>query len=552
MSTAASGRTRPTIKLFARLRWRLLRGVFRGEGAQKFATILGFISALLVGLGIGIALAVAGRQSADSESIFVLATVALAAVVVMIGVVAGVTQPVDPRVLAAEPISERQLGIGLLTATAVGPPGLSAVLIGIGLVVGAVRDPVSALPVGLAVVGFLLTLLLISRSTINALGLFATRFPRVGQIVVGLSALVFYGAFQVVPRLVGDIDADERDHLARVLAWTPPGQLGRALGTAGDDPVVAIGHVMLGSVWLVPLGMLFVWTTQRLLVSVKGATAPGRRERRGSPGVVVDGPTVQRAEHLRPNVIRRLCGAGAQGAVAWRGLLTRMRTPRSALETFIGAGIGLAIVLVPTLTRDGIGAGAVLVGGAVQLTVLFMAGNCFGSDGPALANELLTGVDPGVLVRGKARSVLIAAGPVAVIGPLVAAGVTAEWKFLPAGLLVGAGGLFAGTGAAVVQSTVVPIAIPEGDNPLASGDSGKGCLAGLILGALMTMLALVTLPIALALFWALNRESLLLVTLCSVATVGVGLLVFHLGVGYATSTWRTKEPELYAAVIPAR
>ncbi len=530
-----------TTKLFARLRWRLLRGVLRGQGAQKFATIVGFISAVLAGIGIGIALAVAGRQADDSASIFVLACCGLTAIVVMIGVIAGVTQPVDPRVLAAEPISERQLGLGLLTATAVGPPGLSAVLIGVGLLVGAVRDPASVLAVALAVVAFLLTLLLISRATINSLGLFATRFPRSGQIVVGLSALVFYGSFQFVPRLVAGIDEQDRASLARTLAWTPPGQLGRALGSAGDDPVIALGHALAGSVWLIPLGLLFVWTTQRLLVSVKRSTAAPR----STPDTRIDASA-------RPSVVRQLCGPGAEGTVAWRSLLTRMRTPRSALETCIGAGVGLAVVLVPALTADGIGSGAVLVGGAVQLSVLFMAGNSFGSDGPALANELLTGVDPGVLVRGKARSVLVVAAPVAVVGPLIAAAVTAEWRFLPAGLLVGVGGLLAGTGAAIVQSTLVPIAIPESDNPLASGDSGKGCLGGLILGILLTALAVVTLPVALALLWALDRESIALVTVLAVATLGVGFGVFRLGVRYATSLWRTKEPELYAAVIPAR
>jgi hypothetical protein len=222
------------------------------------------------------------------------------------------------------------------------------------------------------------------------------------------------------------------------------------------------------------------------------------------------------------------------------------------LETFTGGGIGMAIVLVPALLRNGVGAGAVLVGGAVQLAVLFMAGNSFGSDGPALSNELLCGVDPEVLVRGKARSVAVVASPLAVAGPIVAAAVTSEWKFLAAGFLVGFGGLLAGTGGAIVQSTLVPIAIPESDNPLASGDSGKGCLAGVILAAVVIVLALVTLPIALALLWAVDRGSLLFVTLLSVATVGAGWGVLQFGIRYATDQWRRKEPEIYAAVIPAR
>ncbi len=60
----------------------------------------------------------------------------------------------------------------------------------------------------------------------------------------------------------------------------------------------------------------------------------------------------------------------------------RFRTPRTALETFTGAGVGMAAVLVPTLVRDDAGSGAVLVGGAVQLAVLFMSGNSFGTRRP--------------------------------------------------------------------------------------------------------------------------------------------------------------------------
>lgn len=247
-----------------------------------------------------------------------------------------------------------------------------------------------------------------------------------------------------------------------------------------------------------------------------------------------------------------MCGSGVIGTVAWRGVLTRFRTPRTALETFTGAGVGLAVVLVPVLTGREAGAGAVLVGGAVQLAVLFMAGNSFGSDGPAMANELLTGVDPVVLVRAKARSVIVSASPLAILGPLIAATITSEWNYLPAGVAVGVGGLSAGAGAAMLQSSIVPIAIPDSDNPLASGDSGKGCFAGLLLAAVLLGLAILTLPIALALLWALDRGSPTLTSAFAVVTLGVGVLIMHGGIALAARRWRVRGPELFAAIIPAR
>jgi hypothetical protein len=228
-----------------------------------------------------------------------------------------------------------------------------------------------------------------------------------------------------------------------------------------------------------------------------------------------------------------------------------MRHPRTALETFIGAGIGLAVVLVPALTREAPGAAAVLVGGAVQLSVLFMAGNSIGSDGPALGAEILCGLEPEVVVRAKVRSVVVVASPLALVGPIIAAGVTGEWRYLPAGIAVGVAGLLAGAGGAIVQSTLVPIAVPESDNPLASGDSGNGLLAALVLVVVLITLAVFTLPAALALIWALTTDSVALVTVLAAGTAVVGWGVMRLGQRTAARRWRLREPEIYDAIIPA-
>ena len=527
------------IALFARLRWVMLRGALNTRGAQQIAVIVGLIGSTVLGAGAAALVFVLGRTGDDPEAVFVAATATSVLVVTMIGVIAGVTQPVDPRVLATEPLAQRQLGIGLLAASATGPPGLAAALVGVGMFAGAVRGIGSVVPVAVAVVAYLATLLLVSRTTINVLGLVSNRFPRVGQLVVGLASLGFYAAFQVVPRWIADLGDDDRDRLVDVAAWTPMGQLGRALGAAGDRPFVALGHVVTGSLWLVVLLWVFTWTTRRLVESVRsGATTRSpRRERLRNPVT---------------SLARRLCGSGPLGTTAWRSVLTRFRTPRTALETFTGAGVGLAIVLVPALSADGAGAGAVLVGGAVQIAVLFMAGNSFGTDGPALANEILTGVEPRLLVAAKARAVTVAAAPVAVVGPLIAAAFTDQWQFLPAGIALGVGGLFAGAGAAMVQSTFVPIAIPDSDNPLASGDSGKGWFSAMLLGLVMIVLAIITLPVALGLLWALGQDSVALATLFALAALGVGLLVQRAGIAIATTRWSDHGPELYADIVPAR
>ncbi|MFK7919746.1 MAG: hypothetical protein AB8G14_16845 [Ilumatobacter sp.] len=532
----AGASTFEIVTLFARLRWRLLRGSIRQGGAPSIATVVGLAGAVVVGTVGSVLVAIGARSTSDREAALVLFPVGLVAVVIALGVIAGVAQPVDPRIISAEPVSDRHLATGLLTTTAAGPPGIATSLLGIGLVAGSVDTLAGALVAVLPLAVFLATMLLASRTTVNLLGLCVNRFPRSGQVAIGLASLGFYGSFQFVPGAFASLERDDRRAIADVMRFTPPGQVGQAFADADDAPLIALGHAALGALWLPVLAALFMLTTRRVLQSS------------GSSATL--GETAEAQGPLR-RLVRRACGSGPVGAIAWRSVRTRMRHPRTALETFIGAGIGLAVVLVPALTRDDVGASAVLVGGAVQLSVLFMAGNSIGSDGPALGSEMMCGVEPDVIVAAKVRSVLVVASPLALIGPLIAAGVTGEWAYLPAGVSVGIAGLLAGAGGAITQSAYVPIAVPESDNPLASGDTGSGLLAALVLAVVLLALAVMTLPFAIAIIWALTQNSPVLVTAFSVATVGAGWLAMQLGRRLASRRWRNGEAELYAAIVPA-
>ncbi len=524
-------------RVFVRLRWRLLRGAVRHGGAEQVGAVVSTVASALVGLGAGIGIAVAGRTVDRPDELAVIFCTIVLLAVLGFGVVAGVAQPIDPRVIAAEPLSDRDCAIGLLASSALGPPGLAGITMGLGLTIG-MAHAFDGLPiVAAAATAWLASMLLIARTATNLLALLISRFPRGGQIVVGISGLVFYGLFQFVPAMIGGLDDAERTRVADGMAWSPPGQIGRAIGQADEAPAQALGHLAVGTLWLPLLAVAFTWSARRLAVTskVSGGLDTGSADASGLG-----------------RSVRRLCGDGREGAIAWRSIVTRFRTPRTALETFTGGGVGLAAVLVPTVLRDSPGSGAVLVGGAVQLAVLFMSGNSFGGDGPALTHELLAGADAHTLVRGKARAIAIVAAPLAALGPFLAAAITGEWRYLVAGIGVGVGGLLAGSGAAVVQSALVPIAIPDNDNPFASGESGKGMIAALLLGVVLTGLAVATIPVALALFWATDRGRVGLVTLFGLLTITAGWAVFRLGVGIATWRLHGRDPEFVASVTPAR
>ena len=528
---------RSLVTRFVRLRWRLLRGAIRHGGAEQVGAIASLVVSTLIGIGGAMLAFFVGHTSDHAADLSVIFCTVFVICILGFGVVAGIAQPIDPRVIAVEPLTDRERAVGLLGAAGFGPPGLAGIAITVGVVAGMTRD-LWALPItALTGLSWLLSLLLVARTATNLLALLHTRFPRLGQVTAGLFGLLFYGAFQFVPAVVHRLDSEDRTRIAGGLSLTPPGQLGRAFGAASDAPLAAIAHLALGSLWIPFLWLAFMSSASRLAVSTP---------RSGG----LDTADAQRARLGR--LARRACGTGAAGAVAWRSLLTRFRTPRTALETFTGAGVGLAAVLVPTLTRHTVGSGAVLVGGAIQLAVLFMSGNSFGSDGPPVTHELLAGADLSDLISGKARSIAIVASPLALIGPILAATITGEWRFFVAGLGVGAGALLAGTGAAVVQSALVPIAIPESDNPFASGESGKGILAALLLFFVLGGLALTTLPVALALIWAIDTGSTVLVTIYGVLTVAVGWVVLQVGIRIATRRLRGHEPEFVLSVTPSR
>jgi len=322
--------TGEVITLFARLRWRLLRGAIRQGGAQRVAVTLGLVASVLVGTVGSIIVAVAARTVDDPRPGLVVFPVALVVAVVALGVITGASQPVDPRVIAAEPLSDRQLALGLLTASAFGPPGIATTLLGIGLFVGAVENLGAIVPALTATGVFLATLLLVSRATINVLGLFTSRYPRSGQLMIGLVSLAFYGLFQFAPQAFARLDPDQQRSVASIVRLSPAGQVGEAFAAAGSASVVALGHAAVGAIWLPALAWVFVVTTRRVLLS-SGASAHAGASTRSDLGPLASG--VRRA--WRGHRSRDRAGAGVDTRRARRIGSTRRRR-RAALGAVHG------------------------------------------------------------------------------------------------------------------------------------------------------------------------------------------------------------------------
>ena len=533
--TAGSGRV---VRAVAALKWSLLRGGLRRGAQQRVQALLAFVFASGLGLvGMTVFTAISRGPQAGDEVI----VVALPVVVAMVGLLAasaGVETALDVRNLAAEPLRPGQLGAGVLAAALVGPAALAGGISGIGLLLGwGTTRPGGAAVLVAVLAAWWATLLLVSRNAANLLGVLVTgRFRTVAQTLAAASALGLWFVFQFSAGAITGWDRPRWAAIAGVLAFTPPGQLGRALVAAPDHPAAAAGHLLLGGLWLPPLWVLHSVTTARLaLAPIRDVPRPPRGRR--SAGIRV-GPW-------------RWLPPGPAGAVAARTLRTKFRSPREAVNTVVAVLLGAgALVLAPVLTGSADGR-LVLSAGLLHFAVLFEANNTYGFDGPALRAEVEAGADGRVLVRGKVLASLAVMAVPAVVLVVVLAAVLDGWRWAPAGLALASGSVLLATAASAVSAALAPFALPESSNPLAGGDTGQGCLAGTVLAGGMVVLGVVSAPLAVAVWWASTRSPAA-TAVVSLAAPLMGAAVLALAVRGASRLLFGREHELVAKVTPGR
>ncbi len=520
------------------LKWRLLLGGLRGTTGQRIQSMLAIIVSAVIGVFACAALwglGVSDRDGIGSDVVVVL----LPAAVFGIGLVSaatGVESSLDPRNLATEPLGRWQLGVGVLVAAAIGPPSLLAVLTGTGVIAGWSVGGLSAVVIVVAsVIAWWVTLLLFSRTFANVLGAMATgRLQQVAQVAAALSALAAWVVVQVVARDTEAWTQQRWDTLSGFARWTPPGQLGMAIAGAGN-PSSALLHLLLGVSWLPVLLALSVWSTHRLALS---APRPG------------GGGEVRRRRNL-PDLVRPLLPRGPVGAIAERTLRTKVRTPRQAVNTISALAIGAGVFLIGPVLDPEVDPRIVLVGGVLHFAVLFDGNNAFGMDGPAIWAEVYAGADARTLVRGKVVSSLVVMTAPAMVLPVVLAVLTGGWQWVVAGWLVAVGSVLGAAGVAVASATLAPVAMPDSPNPLAAGDTGQGCIAGLALTACMTVLVITSMPVALGLFVA-SSSSAAWATVVALAAPLVGIGVLWGSMALAVARLSGNEDRLIELVTPAR
>lgn len=524
------------------LKWRLLIGGLKGGLQRQLQTIGSFAISLVIGLLLGAAVAALGRGASRHGATHIddLLIVALPVIVVammLFSSATGVDSTIDSRKLASEPLRRSDLAAGLLGAAAIGPAGMLAVLVGSGIVVGWwPGNPLAAVPLVLAVVGWWLTLLIVTRTAANLLGAVATgRFLQLAQSIATVAALAGWLLTQLLAQDTDSWTPARWSGLADIARFTPPGQLGLAMVNT-DSVGVALLHVLAGVLWLVPLLAVNVWSTTTLALSSPRPGGEGR----------------QRRSRLRTgSLLSRLTPSGPVGAVASRTVLTRLRSPRQAVNTFTALAIGGGVFFLGPLLGESVDARIVIISGMLHFAVLFDGNNAFGYDGPPIWIEVEAGVTARELIRGKVLASLIIMTPAALALPVVLAAITGGWQWLAAGWLVAAGSVIGAAGVAVASAVYGPVAMPDTPNPLAAGDTGQGCVAGIMLGLCMLVLVVTSAPVGIAIYLASERSALL-TTGAAVGAVAMGLAVLAGTSWLAAYRLDGSEAELVDRVTLAR
>lgn len=539
---------RRAVWLFLVLKWHVLLGGLRQSGQGRLQIVSALVASVLLGaLGL-LMLTALGRNVGIADDLLVVFLPASVFGVGMLSAATGVESAVDPRAFAGEPIGRAHLGLGMLATAVIGPPAALAVLVGFGVVGGWWTPGVGpGAVIVLAVAGWWLSLLLSSRTLANLIGAVATtKFRQLAHAGATLASLAALLVTQVMAANPDSWNARRWESMADVARWTPPGQLGLAV-TRAADPVAASGHLLAGLAWLPVLVVVAVLSTQRL---ARSSPRPGGAGRGTSRRFLEVGrvPVAQRTGHAP---LRPLRSSPRVRAVAARTILTKVRTPRQAVNTVTALAVGAAVYLLAPVLGTAVDSRLVIMGGAIHFAVLFDGNNAFGVDGPAIWSEVLAGADGRTLVRAKVRSsLLVMIGPGLVL-PVALAAMTGGWHWIPAGWLVAVGSVSAAAGVAVLSAVLAPFALPDSPNPLAGGDTGQGCLAGIMLTASVIALAVVTAPVAIGIYLA-SEVSAPVATAVSLSAPLAGVAAMWAGVELATARVHGYEAELTARVTPGR
>jgi ABC-2 type transport system permease protein len=520
---------------FLGLKFRLLINLFRRSPWQVVGIAIGLLYGLAVASGF-VAVLIALRYVSDLTLIRDGMVVAGSAVVLgflLVPLVFGVDDSMDPRKFAVLGIPNRQLSLGLAVSALIGIPAIALTLVLLGTVVTWSRGVGETLLAVLGAALLLATCTLASRvSTSIAAFLLSTRRSREFTGLIGILLVVMISPVVVLLLTVdwARYGLDLLSGLAGILSWTP---LGAAWAVPGDAATGDWGTAFL-KLLIAAATVVVLWYAWQGLVG-KMLVTPGREAHLKQYGGLGWFDRMPRTP-IGAIAARSITYWGRDSRY-WVSLIMIPIVPVIAIVPLAVAGVPLnylALLPVPLM--------CVFLGWTVHNDVAY--------DNTAIWLHVASGTRGFADRIGRLVPALIAGIVVIGLGSAVSIYFYGDWAALPAMLGVSTCILLSGLGFSSYTSARFPYpATKPGDSPFAQPQASDTASA-LIQSLSFTGSIILSLPaIACALLGTFvdplwNMPALF-------AGVGVGLVALVAGIWLGSRTFERRGPEMLASALRA-
>ncbi|GEP26532.1 MULTISPECIES: hypothetical protein [Cryobacterium] len=516
---------------FFGLKLRLLANLFRRSPWQ----VVGLLVGLLYGLGVAITFLVAlislrfvGDPVLIRDSLIVAGSVVVLGFL-LIPIVAGIDDSMDPRKFAFLGIPNRSLSLGLAGSALIGVPAVTLSIVLLGTVFTWSRGVGQTL-LALVSAGLILaTCILLSRVSASlAAFLLSTRRSREFTGLIGVVVLVM-----ISPVVVVLISTDWARHgrtllgtLASILGWTP---LGAAWAVPGDASTGAWGPAILKLV-IAAASVYTLWLIWQLVVA-RMLVSPGREAAAKQYSGL---GWFDRMPHNAVGAIAaRTFTYWARDSRYWVSLIMIPIVPIIAVLPLIIAGVPLhylALVPVPLM--------CVFLGWTMHNDVAY--------DSTAIWLHVASGTR-GVADRiGRLVPALVMAIPVIGMGSAISIWFYGDWTVLPSMLGVSTCILLAGLGFSSYTSTRFPYPVTKpGDSPFAQPQASDTA-AALVQSLTFTGSIVLALPALLFAYLGITEDPVWHLRSLG-AGIGLGLLAVIVGIWLGSRTFERRGPEMLAS-----
>lgn len=517
---------------FLRLKLALLRNTLKRSPIQLVGMILSLI------YGFGLALFIVGglvslrTQTAEIAHAIVVdfgSVVVLACLILPL--VFGVDDTIDPRRFSLYGIPTTRLSTGLAAAAAISVPTLVIALFALAQIATWARGP---LPTLLAIVTALLlvpTCVLASRVSTGIAAFFLA--SRRAREVAGLALIVLFAVAAPLIALLTTLDWGSQvlpivRRIAAVAQWTPLGAVWSIPGEAANDAVGwALAHLAIAVAFLAALAVAWRFLVGVMLVRPELQARSRSYEGLGWFARFPDTPT---------------------GAIAARSLTYWSRDARYRVALTIipfapllmVLALGVAGVPWPIVAWIPVPVMCLFLGWTVHNDVAY--------DSTAYWTHVSANTHGRADRWGRALPALLVGVPLVIVGSVVTTAFTRDWMALPGLIGLSACILLVGLGTSSVVSAAFPYPVVRpGDSPFAQPQAA-GAAGATVQSLSFFAIAVSAAPsLAFVLLAAFGSPVWYWLALMSGLAIGVGVLVG--GIRWGGAIMDRRAPELLAFTL---